>query len=52
MVDNFYFVADLALAFWLLIALVERLSQKGERDWGRAKSPQNPSLKQEERLLR
>ena len=27
LVDNFYFVPDLALAFWLLIALVERSAQ-------------------------
>jgi hypothetical protein len=29
LVDNFYFVPDLAVAFWLLLALIEREN----RDW-------------------
>ncbi|HEU4322141.1 MAG TPA: O-antigen ligase family protein [Roseiflexaceae bacterium] len=30
LVDNFYFVTDLALAFWLLLAVVERLEAGGK----------------------
>jgi O-antigen ligase len=32
LVDNFYFVPDLALAFWLLVALVEYLAQSTTAD--------------------